>query len=383
MGILTKYQAIIVGAIMLTSIALLGREHLKKKLSRFPFLILIAIAVIAPWIAVSYQLYASNLLSVWIYALNVGNPGKLLYTMGLTGTGLPRFPAWFYVLPSWLQTPLFYFTELAAPYVNIHPISIILYGLGLLGLGFFAWRRKTLDLYFLIWFFVTYIFFTAIPNKEWRYMVPVFPVLAVSTAVLLVSALSSAQGLLKNLNVKLTRKSCVQGLAIFLIALTTIGVVYSVNDAASWVSADQIHVPVQEAAEYVGSRLTANESIMVICAQNLFSADMVTFYLHAQGEENSVYQYPANPVDSYTIAFDVTALAYQCREYNVKYVLMYEYGADVPYFNTTLTAMDIYQQLSQSGEFGNLPTLLNNGTIASGTVFGTSPRQVYVMTYLG
>ena len=83
--------------------------------------------------------------------------------------------------------------------------------------------------------------------------------------------------------------------------------------------------------------------------------------------------------------FNLITFVNLCKASNVKYVLMYEYGAEVPYFNSTLTLMDIYQQLSNSGNFGNLPTLddLEPNSVSSSTIFGKSPRQIYVITFLG
>jgi len=376
LGILTKYQVVIVVPIMLMALALLAREHVKKKLSRLPLLIVTAVIVVSPWIVVSYQLYASSMLNTWIYALNIGNPDKLLYSLGLTSAGLGRFPAWFYMMPNWLQTPMFYSVELTVPYINVHPISFFLYALGLLGIGFFVWRRKSLDKYLLLWFVVAYVFFTVIPNRQWRYMVPAFPVLAISAAVLLASAFNGALGLLKNQHISLNQKRYVQASALFLVAVTVIGVGYSMGDAASWVSNDQIHIPIQEATNFAAVHLEANQSVMVMCAQNLFSKDMVNFYLNAQGKNNAVLQYPLNPVDTYTPVFNVTEFISLCQQNNVKYVFTYEYGGDVPYFNTTLSLMGIYQMLYDSGKFTQL---YDNQTYW----FGAYPRRIFVLTFLG
>ncbi len=377
LGILVKYQMIIVGAIMLTSLLLLGRGYLKKKFTRFPFLILTVLIVVIPWIVVSYQLYASGMLNTWLYALNIGNPDKSLYS-----TGLNRFPQLYASFPSWLQTPVFYLFEMTVPYSDVHPVSFFLYALGLAGLGWFAWRRKAQDKYLLIWFFVVYIFFTVIPNRQWRYMVPVFPVLALSAASLLTSALRKAQNLWQTKQWSVSKRGLLQVAAGALIVFTLIGAAFSVSDAYSWVAKDQIRIPVQEATDYAASHLAPNESIMVMCAQNLYSQDMVRFYLNALGKTNMVLQYPANPVDTYTPDFKIAELISQCRLNNVKYVFMYEFGGDVPYFNTTLRLMDVYMMLNESGSFGNLPQL--SGNVASSELtFGVSPRQIYILTFLG
>jgi hypothetical protein len=41
-------------------------------------------------------------------------------------------------------------------------------------LGLFAYRRRKQDIFFLTWFIVMYVFFT-IPNRQWRYVTPLFP----------------------------------------------------------------------------------------------------------------------------------------------------------------------------------------------------------------
>jgi 4-amino-4-deoxy-L-arabinose transferase-like glycosyltransferase len=378
LGILTKYQLVIVGAIMLMSLVLFGRGYLKKKLSRFPLLILTVVAVVTPWIVVSYQLYASGMFNTWLYAMNIGNPDKLLYSLGLSSGGLGRFPTWFYVVPSSLQTPIFYFVELTLPYVDVHPISFFLYALGLLGMAFFAFRRKTIDKYFLLWFVVVYVFFTAIPNKQWRYLVPIFPVLAFSAASLLMSAFKGAQDLLKNQHLNLNQKRYVQGSAIFLIALTAISVAYSVSDTQSWVVRDQVRIPLQEATEFAGTHLAADQSVVVVCPLNLFSKDMVRFYMSAMGKNNSVLQYPEAPVDTYTPVFDITEFINVCKQNNVKYVFTYEYGGDEPYFNTTLSLRGVYEKFYESGQFTKLMDT-NNGTYW----FGSYPRRIFVLTFLG
>lgn len=138
---------------------------------------------------------------------------------------------------------------------------------------------------------------------------------------------------------------------------------------------DQIQIPTEAATSFVASRIGENESIMVICAQNLFSQDMVRFYLYADGtKHNAVWQYPELPVDTYTPNFNIAEFIGLCKEHNVKYVFTYEYGGDVPYFNTTLNLMEIYVQLYASGKFSQ---------ISDQASFGINPRRIFVLTFLG
>jgi hypothetical protein len=342
-------------------------------------LVLVVVAVALPWFVQSYQVYGSKMLDQWIYAMQIGNPEKLLYS-----TGVDRLPQWFTGLHPAVQLPLFYSVEMTWPYSDVHPVSLYLYGLGLLGLGFFAWRRKTGDKFLLIWFFVVYLFFTFISNKQWRYMVPVFPVLAISASCLAAAAFSKARKIWKSAAASVNKKRLVKIAAGLFAVFLVVSVYLSLGDAHYWVAKDQIRVPIEEATHFADARLASNESIMVMLAQNLFSQDMVRFYMMADGKgATSVWQYPELPVDTYTPNFSITEFVDLCREHNVKYVFMYEFGGGVPYFNTTTTLMDIYGDLKESGKFGNLPTLLPNGTIISNVFFGENPRQIYILTFLG
>ena len=376
LGILTKYQMVIVGAIMLTSMFVLGWGQLRRRFSRFPLLILITVIVIVPWVVVSYQVYASRMLDTWLYALNVGNPTKSLYSLGLNDVGINRFPHFFAEIPNWTHVPIFYLLEMTAPYVDIHPISFFLYVLSFGGIVLFAWRRKSPDKYLLIWFVAVYIFFTAIPNKHWRYIVPIFPVLALSAACLLSSGLETAHRIWKNKHLTISERRFAQVGASFIIAFLAMGMVFSVSDASSWISKDQVHIPVQEASEYVARHILPNESIVVVNAQNLYSEDMVRFYMNAAGKNNTILQYPADPVDTYTINFNISNLINLCKERSVKYVFTYEFGGTVTYFNSTLSLRDIYQMIYDSGNFTKL---LENGT----TIFGVPPRRIFVLTFIG
>lgn len=371
LGVLTKYQVVIAGIVMIASIVVLGRGYLKKLFSRFTLLIVTVTAVIIPWIYVAYQIYASGMWSQWLYALQIGNPEKSLYSM--------RFGTF--------ATPVFYIIEMTWPYSDAHPISLLLYALGLAGLGLMAWRRKPEDKYLLVWFGVVYVFFTVIANKQWRYVLPIFPVLAMSSSSLIVSALGKAKKILTSQQVTLNKKRLTQVAAGFLIVFTLVGAYYSVSDAYSWVAKDQVRIPIEEATKYAASNIRPDESIMVMCAQNLFSQDIARFYLYADGtKHNAVWQYPELPVDTYTPNFNITEFIGLCEQRNVKYVFTYEFGGDVSYFNTTLSLMGVYEKLYESGKFqylsGNalIEDLVKQGLVPA---FGTNPRRIFILTFLG
>ncbi|MEM4733917.1 MAG: glycosyltransferase family 39 protein [Candidatus Bathyarchaeia archaeon] len=369
-GFLVKYQILVAGIVMIASVLILSRDYLKEKFSKMPLLIVAVALVVTPWIFISYQIYASGMLDQWLYALSMGNPEKSLYS--------ERFGPY--------ALPVFYFIEMTWPYSNVHPVSFFLYIVGLVGLGLFAWRRRTEDKFLLVWFTVVFVFFTLIPNKQWRYVIPLFPVLAISAASLIAFVYGKIAEALRLEHVNVNRKRAVKIAAGLFTVFLAVSFFFSVSDAYYWVAKDQIEVPIEAATRYAASRLGENEAIMLVCPFNLFSHDMVKFYLYADGtRHNEVWQYPELPVDTYTPNFDINELIALCEERNVKYVFTYEYGGDVPYFNTTLCLMDVYQMFYASGRFA---PLFGNDTVEDMIkderlpAFGTNPRRIIILTFL-
>jgi len=354
LGFLTKYQAIVAVIVMVPSIFLLCRGYLKKKLFKFPVVILTAIILVTPWIVVSYEAYSSGMLNEWFYAMTVGNPDKSLYSV--------RFP-----------TPIFYLIEMTWPYGVVHPISLFVYIFGLLGLGLLLWRRKPEDKFLLVWFTVVYVFFTLLGNRQWRYIVPIFLVMALSGASLIVFIYEKAEKKWKLPQATLKRRHLSKVAGACIVTMTVLSVAYSGVDAYRWVAKDAaFSLPAEEATRYAVERLKDNESIMVLCALNIFSQDIVQFYVQANGPRLCrVWQYPDLPVDTYTPIFSVDELANRCRERNVKYLLLFEYGGTYPYFQSQLTMQGVYQMLLDSQRF------------TFQTTFGKSPSSIYVLAYAG
>ncbi len=359
LGCLTKYQMVIAGVIMLVSILFLARDRLKLHLAKFTIVIVTVIAVVSPWIFIAYQKYASNMLNEWIYALQMGNPEKSIYS---TRFSIP------------VSYTIFYFIEMVWPYNDVHPISLLFYCVSLVGLGLLAWRRKTEDKYLLIWFVVVFVFFTLIPNKHWRYVLPLFPVLAISAASLILFTYDKMQQALKG-HFSVNKKRAVKVAAVLFTAFLAMGVLVNVSDAYSWVSMDQIHIPIEEATNYMASRLEGNESIMLVCPFNLFSQDMFRFYLWADEAKrnNQVYQYPALPIDTYAPDFNITEFVSLCEEYNVKYIVLYDHGAYAPFYGTNLTISDVSTMLAETGRFGDPLDM---------PFFGEMPRRLFPVRFL-
>jgi 4-amino-4-deoxy-L-arabinose transferase-like glycosyltransferase len=354
-GFLTKYQVIAIVPVMVAVILVLGRGQLKRLFSRFTLLIVVAVAVIVPWLVIVYNVLTSYVFNQWVYALQMGNPERSLYSL--------RFP-----------TPIFYLVEMTWPYVDVHPISLLLYIVGLAGLGLFVWRRKPEDKFGLVWFICVFVFFTVISNREWRYVLTLFPALAISASVLILFVYDKLHGSWMY-SVRITRKKTAKIAAGLLILFLSVAVAYSINDIYYNVKQTDISIEIYKATNYAQARNTSNQSIMLLCPFNYFSQDMVSFYLTASGNSQiRTYQYPTRAVDTYTPVFNITEFIDLCRQDNVKYVFTYEYGGTVPYFNTTLNLEQIYIQLYASGNFSE---------ITDEATFGSNPRRILILTFLG
>jgi 4-amino-4-deoxy-L-arabinose transferase-like glycosyltransferase len=354
-GFLAKYQMLAVGAVMIVSLLILGRGQLKRLFSKFTLLIITALIVIIPWLIIAYRILTTQNLNQWIYALQMGNPASSLYS--------ERFPL-----------PIFYLVEMTWPYNDIHPISLFLYIAGLLGLGLFAWRRKKEDKFVFIWFVSVFVFFTLIANKDWRYVLPLFPTLAISATAFILFVYSKLENTWKG-HISVNKKWVVKFAAGLFIIFLAVAMVYSVNNTYQWVATYDIKIDIQEATNYAINHDNANQSIMVLCPFNFFSNQMVNFYLLADGENQiQTYQYPQLPVDTYTPNFNITEFISLCQQNNVKFVFTYEYGGTAPYFNTTLNLMQIYTQLYASGNFSK---------ISPEATFGSDPRRIFILNFTG
>jgi 4-amino-4-deoxy-L-arabinose transferase-like glycosyltransferase len=354
-GFLTKYQVIVIVPVMVAVLLVLGRGQLKRLLSRFTLLIVTAVVVVVPWLIIVYNVFAAYVFSQWVYALQMGNPERSLYSL--------RFP-----------TPIFYLVEMTWPYVDVHPISLLLYIVGLAGLGLFVWRRKREDKFVLVWFICVFVFFTLISNREWRYVLTLFPALAISASALILFTFNKLHDRW-TCSIRVNRKKTAKVAAVVLIVFLSMAVFYSINDIYYNVKQTDIRIEIEKATNYALTRNTSNQSIMLLCPFNYFSQDMVTFYLTSKGNgQIKTYQYPTRAVDTYTPIFNITEFIDLCRQDNVKYVFTYEYGGTVPYFNTTLNLEQIYIQLYASGNFSE---------ITDEATFGSNPRRILILTFLG
>jgi len=238
----------------------------------------------------------------------------------------------------------------------------------------YAWRRKPEDKFLFTWFIVVFIFFTLIPNKHWRYVLPLFPILAISAASLISFFYGKTENIWREAE-NVNKKRTVKVVAVLFTVIIVAGVILSAKETYDIVDEYQIHIDIKGATQYAVEDLNQNESIMILCPFNFFSQDIVQFYLWSDStEKNNVYQYPALPVDSYTPNFNITEFIDLCRENRVKYVFTYEHGGIVPYYNTTLNLQQIYMQLYDSGNFTH---------ITDNATFGSNPRRIFILNFIG
>ena len=166
LGVLAKYQIVVAAIAMLLSILFLSRKRLKINLAKFLLICGIVVLVVVPWFAMIYHYDGITKFQTLQYVMTEGGQDRPAYSN--------RFQ----------PIPVFYLAEMTWPFndIAVHPISLPIFALGLCGLGLFAYRRKKQDIFFLTWFLVIYGFFTLIPNRQWRYVTPLFPILAISAA---------------------------------------------------------------------------------------------------------------------------------------------------------------------------------------------------------
>ena len=331
-GFLAKYQIIVAGVVMIAGIFGVVRKKLKRRFTKFLLMPLIAVAVVVPWVIVLYLANGAGNFGALFYVIQEGGQDRAVYSA--------RFPA-----------PVFYLVEMTWPFndIPVHPVSLPLYVLGLLGLGVFAWRRKPEDKFLLAWFAVVYVFFTFIPNKQWRYITPVFPVLAISTANFVFFLYNKIHYWEPK---QLSHGRYKKIAALLLVALVALSVTYSGYDAYQMTVRDQIHIPIEETTDYIASHMSLNESAVIVCAFNLFNQDMFRFYLPANISADQIWQYPELSIDAFTPRFNITEFVSLCEQRNVRYLILYDYGTNTQFFNTTLTYSDVTELIYDTGKFG-------------------------------
>jgi len=343
---LTKYQGLVAGLVMLVSLPfVLFRNKFKAKIWKLPLLVAAAALFIIPMIL---YLNSSGMLSQWLQLLVQGADMQ-------AQAHSTQYPA-----------PVFYLVEVPFLSDYMHPIYLPVFVLGLLGLGLFLWRRKPQDRFFLVWFLVVYVFFSLVTQKSWRYVLPLFPVVAVAAASFVAFAYDRGKSALSLPHLETNKKVLVKVLAAALVVFTAGTVVASTVNASIWVSNYEMDVRLPEAIHYAAAGLDANDSVLMLCPVNVFFKDTARFYMQAyEGKNNQVLQYPVLPVDAYTPMFNLTEMLGICRENQVKYVLLYE-DRWLNYYNSSLSASTV------------APLIMSSSMINYTTTFGDKPNRIFV-----
>jgi hypothetical protein len=232
-----------------------------------------------------------------------------------------------------------------------------------------AWRRKPVDKFLIVWFVVVYFVFTAIGNRNWRYVMPLFPVLAISASTAVWFGYDKMKAFWQKTNASGRSKIFAKVAACVLVVFAASAVFVSCSDAYYYVSRDQVRVPIEEAVNYVAVKIQPNESFMLLCPFDFCSGGMVNFYLQTNNKQNLVQSYPVLPADTYTPIFNMDELISRCEGSNVKYVLLSEYRWTFTYFNTTLTPQGVAALVYGSGRF------LNETSV------GTEPNLIFILTF--
>ena len=287
-GVLAKYQIVVAAIAMFLSILFLSRKRLKLTLTKFLLICGIAILIVVPWFVMIYHYNGVTKFQTLQYVMSEGGQDRPAYSN--------RFQ----------PIPIYYLVEMAWPFndIIVHPISLPIFALGLCGLGLFAYRRKKQDVFFLTWFVVIYVFFTLVPNRQWRYVTPLFPILAISAACFIMFLYSRVHSWKpRQIGIKGHR---IEKLATtFFILIIASAVAYASYDSYQMTVRDQIHIPIQEATDYLANHLGSNQSAVLVCSFNLLDQDMFRFYLPANMSQDQIWQYPALAVDAFTPNFNI------------------------------------------------------------------------------
>lgn len=360
-GILAKYQIVVAAIAMLLSILFLCRKRLKISLAKFLLIFVIVVLVVVPWFLMIYHYDGVTKFETIKYVMSEGGEDRPAYSN--------RFQ----------PIPVYYLVEMTWPFntIAVHPISLPIFALGLCGLGLFAYRRKKQDIFFLTWFVVVYVFFTVIPNRQWRYVTPLFPILAISAACFIMFLYGRVHAWKPHqVGIKGDRlKKLASAFFIIIIAST---VAYASYDSYQMTVRDQIHIPIQETTNYLAAHLSQNQSAVLVCAFNLLDQDMFRFYLPSNMSRDQIWQYPSLAVDAFTPNFNITEFVSLCQQRNVKYIILFDYGIHTQFFNTPLDYTQVETMIYNTGRFGD-----PQDQPFWGDFYGNMGYRIFLVRFLG
>jgi 4-amino-4-deoxy-L-arabinose transferase-like glycosyltransferase len=241
LGVLAKYQIIVAALAMLLSILFLARKHLKRNIGKLVIIGIITVLIVSPWFLAIYHYNGMTKFETLQYVMSEGGQDRPAYSN--------RFQ----------PIPIYYLVEMTWPFkdIPVHPIALPIFILGLCGLGLFAYRRNRQDIFFLTWFLVVYVFFTFIPNRQWRYVTTLFPIMAISAASFIMFLYGKVERW-RPQQVGLKAERLKKLAAVSFIALIAGTVAYSGYASYQMTVRDQIHIPIKEATSYLAGHLDAN-----------------------------------------------------------------------------------------------------------------------------
>lgn len=354
LGVLAKYQAIVAAIIMIMCIFALTKGSIKSKMKPILFMICITAIFVIPWLIINFQAFTDHTLNQWLYVFQMGSPQKSAYGS--------QFP-----------TPLFYLLALTWPYgpTSFAPISIFVYIFALLGFVVLVWNHRLEDKFLITWAVTVYVFFTLVGNKDWRYMLVAFPVLALSASNLMAVIYQKFGKYIRAKHRIGKTKLRVKSVAILLMAIICFSIAWNCIDTTLWIIyKDKRSLPVQEATDYVSEFLTLNQSVLVVAPYVQLSNSIVHFYLQLENKNNNALQYPDTPVDTYQPNFNANELVNICEKNNVKYLLLPDNASTLSLFNTTITLTTFYNSLNETGRFRIERS------------FGNTPYRIFVETFV-
>jgi hypothetical protein len=353
-GILAEYEIVVAAIAMIITALYFFRKRLKLTVAKLLIILVIVVLVAAPWFFVVYQNDGTTKFQTIEYVIQSGDQNRPAYSN--------RF-----------FTPVFYLVEMTWPFndIPVNPISLPIFILGLCGLALFAYRRKNQDIFLLTWFMAVYVFFTIIPNRQWRYVTPLFPILAISAACFIVFLYSKIHSW-KPKQLSPHGGSLKKAAAAFFIIVVALSVFYSSYNAYEMSARDEVQIPIEQATDYLAGHLEQNQSAVIVCAFNLLDQDMFRFYLPPNMSEYQIWQYPELPVDAFTPDFNITEFVNLCEQQNVKYIILYDYGTNTPFYNTTLTYGEMMQEIKNTGMFGST---------TDQPFFGQMPNRLFLVRF--
>ncbi|MCL2172550.1 MAG: hypothetical protein FWB84_02735 [Candidatus Bathyarchaeota archaeon] len=241
------------------------------------------------------------------------------------------------------------------------------------------YRHRQQDKFILIWFAVVYVFFTIVSNKDWRYVTPLFPAVAIAAATLMISLGEKIQKEWKKPRVNIVKKHLVKVTSAILIATMAGAMVYSVHDTYSFTIKSYVNTGIKNSTIYVCNNIEENKSIMLLSPFNTFNKDMVQFFLWTESDRDTkILQYPSQAIDTYVPDFNLDEFTQQCRQNNVQYIIFNEHGGATkpyyPYDNSTLNLRQIYEQLHSSENFSK---------INIEQTFGDEPNRTFIISFTG